>query len=314
VTTASDTRTWRDLNHDGIPQLSELGPSNGFAFGSTNRYSADFEWPVSNEYAFEIQRQLPGHMVASVAYTHRETKRNVGPRNVAVPPGSYVPLQVVEADSGQRVTVYNQNPALRGQFDTLWDNTPQFDTTYNGTEMTLNKRMSNHWLLIGGVSLSRTVGDIYAMGAGTVPDLNNPNNTFRRGLFGNDVPSSIRLSGVYEFHRSIWISATAQHNSGFPERTMVSVGGNTIVLTQGTQALTVEPRGTTRLPAVNSLDMSVRKSWKIGGKSLEPRIDFYNLTNAASILGRTTQLGPTYGRVNSIQRGRLIKLGASVTF
>lgn len=48
--------------------------------------------------------------------------------------------------------------------------------------------------------------------------------------------------------------------------------------------------------------------------SIEPRIDFYNLTNAATILGRITQLGPTYGRVNSIQRGRLIKVGFSLQF
>jgi hypothetical protein len=43
-------------------------------------------------------------------------------------------------------------------------------------------------------------------------------------------------------------------------------------------------------------------------------VDFYNLTDAATILGRITQLGPTYGRVNSIQRGRLIKLGVSIDF
>jgi hypothetical protein len=48
--------------------------------------------------------------------------------------------------------------------------------------------------------------------------------------------------------------------------------------------------------------------------TIAPRIDFYNLTNAATILGRITQFGPTYGRVNSIQRGRLIKLGFSVDF
>ena len=43
-------------------------------------------------------------------------------------------------------------------------------------------------------------------------------------------------------------------------------------------------------------------------------IDFYNLTNSATILGRITQLGPTYGRVSSIQRGRLIKLGVNFEF
>ena len=63
-----------------------------------------------------------------------------------------------------------------------------------------------------------------------------------------------------------------------------------------------------------SLDLSVRKRLKAAGKTIEPRLDLYNVTNEASILGRITQLGPTYGRVSSIQRGRLIKLGMSVEF
>jgi Carboxypeptidase regulatory-like domain len=318
----NDTRAWTvcapgqasacDLNADLTPQLNELGVSNGFPFGVNNRYSDDLEWPVSNEYNVEFQRQLPGNIVASIGYTRRDTLRNIGARNVAVPLESYIPLQVTEANSGRQVVVYNQAPSLRGRVDNLWDNFDELDTHFNGTDITVTKRLSNHWSMAGGASFGETTGDIYA--TLTTVDLNNPNNTFRNGLIGNDVPYSYRMSGVYEFPRDISVSATAQYYQGFPETTTVSVGNNTVALTQGTQVLTVEPRGTTRLPPVSSLDVSIRKSWRINGKSIEPRIDFYNLTNAATILGRITQLGPTYGRVSNIQRGRLIKLGASVEF
>lgn len=128
------------------------------------------------------------------------------------------------------------------------------------------------------------------------------------------MPFSYRLSGAYDFPYRVMVSATAQHTAGFPELTTVSAGTNTVVLTQGPQTLTFQDRGTTRLPAVNSLDVSVRRPWKIGSASVEPRLDFYNLTNAATILGRIAQLGPTYGRVNSTQRGRLIKAGVSIDF
>jgi hypothetical protein len=309
VQQVNDTRTWKDANGDLIPQLSELGPSNGFAFGNTNRYDQDLKWPVSNEYTVEVQRQLPGQMVASIGYTRRETRRNIGPANMAVPASSYIPLEVTEVNSGQRVTVFNQNPALRGKFDYLWSNVSEYDTNYNGVDVTLNKRLSNHWLFTGGASWGKTVGDIYQLTGGTSRDLNNPNNAYRRGLLGNDVPFSLRLSGSYELPRGVSVSATLQRNTGFPELTTVSVGTNTVVLTQGPQTIVVQPRGTRRLPSVNSLDASIRRPMKFGSTTVSPRIDFYNLTNAASILGRIAQLGPTYGRVNSIQRGRLIKLG-----
>ena len=78
------------------------------------------------------------------------------------------------------------------------------------------------------------------------------------------MPFSLRLSGAYELPSRVMVSATLQRNSGFPELTTVSIGTNTVVLTQGPQTVTVDPRGTTRLPAVNSLDMSIRRPIKAG--------------------------------------------------
>jgi hypothetical protein len=295
--------------------LNELGVSSGFTFGTNNRYSPDLKWPVTNEYSAEVERQIPGNMVISVGYTHRETRRNIGSENVAAPLASYLPLSVTEVNSGRQVTVYNQAPALRGLSDILWDNFSALDTNFNGTDITVNKRMSSHWSMTGGASFGKTVGDIYAaLTTANTGDLNNPNNTFRQGMVGTDVPWSYRLSGVYELPYQTSVSATAQYYQGFPELTTVLVDNKTVGLTQGNATLTVEPRGTTRLPPVSSLDVSVRKFWQVAGVKLEPRVDLYNLTNAAAILGRVTQLGPTYNRASSIQRGRLIKLGMNVEF
>ena len=121
-------------------------------------------------------RSLLGDLVVSVAYYHRETRRNIGSKNVAVPRDSYIPLQVTEVTSGRQVTVYNQDPALRGKFDTLWDNFSELDTTYNGVDVTFNKRLSHRWMIMGGASFGGNRGDIYG-----TSDRNNPNFTFRRG-------------------------------------------------------------------------------------------------------------------------------------
>jgi len=320
----SDTRVWTscaggktsacDLNGDLVPQLNELGESNGFIFGQNNRYAADLQWPNSTEYTVEFQRQLPGEIVVSAGYTRRTTGHNIGPRNVAIPADTYIPLSVTEANSGRLVTVYNQSPALRGKSDVVWENAPALDTTFNGADFSFAKRMRNHWSFNGGASFGQTEGDIYPTTSAATGDLNNPNFQFRRGVIGNDVPYSYRASGVYDFPYQISVSATSQYYAGFPELTTVSVGNNTVILTQGATTLTVEPRGTTRLPAATSLDISVRKFWRLGTIKLEPRLDLFNATNQATILGRVTQLGSTYGRVSSIQRGRLVKAGFSVEF
>ncbi len=309
VRLTSDTRSWVDANGDRVPQLNELGPSTGFNLGTTNRYSDDVKWPNSTELSVGVEQQLPGNVVASVTYVHRRRGNEIGARNLAVPIESYTPLEVTEVTSGRRVTVYNQDPALRGRFDILWDNYPEFDTEFNGLDLTFNKRMSQGWMLMGGVSFGKNVGDIYGSA-----DLNNPNLMFRRGVIGTDVPVSLKLFGLYELPYQFKVSASAQHFTGFPELTTVAVGRNTVALTQVSQSITVEPRGTTRLPDVNMVDLSLRRSFRQGRYTVEPVLDVFNLLNGSAISGRTTVLGPTYGRASSIQRGRLIKLGVNVDF
>ena len=65
---------------------------------------------------------------------------------------------------------------------------------------------------------------------------------------------------------------------------------------------------------MTSLDVSLRKTWKYRTVALEPVLDAYNLLNTASLLSRVTQLGPTYFTPVTIQRGRVIRLGANVSF
>jgi hypothetical protein len=249
------------------------------------------------------------NLVISVGYTHRVTLRNIALQNLAVPASSYIPLVVTEVSSGKQVTVYNQDPATNGKFDNYWSNRPEEDTVYNGTDVTLNKRMSNHWSLTGGASFGHTKGD--QLGG----DLNNPNSAqYRYGVYGMDIPWSYRMSGVYELPYQVSVSGTYQLIKGAPETSTVSVASTTVTLTQGTTTVWVAPYGDTRLPNIAQLDMSLRKTWRMGGRTFEPRIDFFNLSNQASIIGRVTQFGPNYDRVSSIQRGRLIKLGFSAEF
>jgi hypothetical protein len=226
-----------------------------------------------------------------------------------VPKESYIPIQVTERSSGKDVTVYNQAPSTRGLIDSVFSSDPLGDRIYNGADITFNKRMSSRWSLLAGGSFGKTTGD--PVGG----DLNNPNNdAYRDGIVGDDTPWSYRLSGVYELPYGVAISGTGQYYAGFPEQTTVLVNNATVALTQSSQTVWVGRRGDVRLPNVFEFDMSFRKSFRLQGKTVEPRLDVYNVSNESTVLGRVTQLGSAYGRASSIMRGRIIRAGANLTF
>ena len=229
---------------------------------------------------------------------------------MAVPADSYTPLTVTEVNSGQSVTVYNQAPSLRGRIDNLWSNEPVENTDYRGWDITLNKRMSNGWSLMGGASFGKTTGNTLSG-----IDLNNPNSSqFLKGIYGNDTPWSYKLSGVYELPFQITTSATAIYYAGFPELTTVLVNSQTVALIQTSQSVSVEPRGSTRTPSVFNLDLGIQRPVKYRAFTFSPRIDLYNLANQSTILSRVTTLGPAYTRAVTIQRGRVIKFGGKISF
>ena len=92
---------------------------------STNHYDPKIKWPHTNEFSGEIEQQLPGQLVVSLGYYFRGLRDQIGSTNLAVPMSGYTPIAVTEVTSGRVVTVYNQDPATKGKFNTLWSNLPQ---------------------------------------------------------------------------------------------------------------------------------------------------------------------------------------------
>jgi hypothetical protein len=310
IRTQSDTRTWTDRNGDLVPQLDELGPSTGFNLGTTSRYADDIDWPVINEVSAEFQQEL-GKLVLGTGYHYRAYRKNYGARNVAVPTESYTPLTVTEVLSGREVTVFNQDPATRGQFDVIWTNAPELDQTYHGMDVTLTKRLSDGWMAMGSVVFGDHDGSIYNAGS----DLNNPNFTFRRGIASaTQVPVFFKFSGAYQLPYDIWFGGSAQWYKGWPETTTVRVSGSTVRLTQVNQNIVIEPRGTVRMDNVTLVDVNFRKRFTRGGVTWEPRMDIHNLLNASTVTDRIQQLGPAYHNVIALLGSRMIKLGANLSW
>jgi hypothetical protein len=319
IKTANDTRAWTlctsgqtsgcDLNGDKIPQINEFGPSTGFNLGTTNRYAAGVTWPKVNEFSTEIEQQLPGNVVVSVGYFYRQTFDQIGATNVAVPSGSYTPINVTEASSGRPVTVYNLAPALRGVFDMVYDNSPTLDETYHGLDFSVQKRLSNRWMMMGSVSLSNN--DTYIHGTG---DLNNPNFQNGRGPEELSIPVQIKLSASYVLPWDVKFGASALHYTGWPDTNTVRVTAATARLTQVNQDVVVEPRGTTRKGDLNVVDINFGKTLTRGRTKIQPRVEVFNVFNTGVITSRITQYGPTYGNAIEVYGGRLIKFGTHLSW
>ena len=169
-------------------------------------------------------------------------------------------------------------------------------------------------MLFGGVNYGRHLVDINSEDVYNTADLNDPNFQFRRGRSSLDVPLQVKVSGLYEWPFKISMSGSVQYFTGFPERDYVTVGSDTVALTQVTQQVLVSPAATNRLPSVALTDLSFRRPFEVGRFSIEPVLDLYNITNASTTTSRATQLGSTYHTVLGILRGRMLKLGLNMRF
>src|SRR5262249_59579881 len=102
---------------------------------------------------------------------------------------------------------------------------------------------------------------------------------------------------------------------GFPEQDSVTVGSNTVALTQVTQSIVVNPRGTNRLPSVNTADFALKRMFRFGRQfTAEPAVQLFNVTNANTVQNRLTVLGPTYHRALDILQGRMLRFDLNVRF
>jgi hypothetical protein len=306
----SDQRTWVDANRDLIPQLTEIGPSPGYvSVGANGRYADDIKRPVSNEYTVEFQRELPQDMVFSAGYTYKTTRRNIVEADTIQTLTSWgAPITVREVTSGETVQVWRRGTANSAR---LFYNSPDADTDYRGGDVTLNKRLSNRWSVMAGGTWGKVTQRTRG-GVRSDPHIVNYFDT--ETLAVADRPWSYRLSGVYELPYGISASGTWQYQAGAPEETTIVVTNQTIALPQGNTTLRVREYGDKRLPNVVGLDLSVRKTFRVGKGSFAPRLDIFNATNESTVTARITQLGPTYGRISGIQRARLIKVGVNVEF
>jgi carboxypeptidase family protein/TonB-dependent receptor-like protein len=152
--------------------------------------------------------------------------------------------------------------------------TPKPKRNYDGVELRLNKRFSNHWNGQASYLYSRLYGNYSGLASadenGRVsPNVNRyydhtvmsygSNGKPVYGLLPTDRPHTFKLSGAYDFKWGTILGANWFIESGVPQTTVVRFTGYPVF---------VNGRGDLgRTPVMSQLDLNVMQEFKLAGRS-----------------------------------------------
>ncbi len=312
---------WRDLNgnlrHD--PGELDLSGFVGFGAGLFPPIAGDAKRPYSDEFNVGVDHQVMKDLGVSVSYHRRQHRNGLTIIDRARPSSAYTAVTRTYTDpqrGAQTITAYDLNAALRTLRDRIITNADGLESDYNGVLFSANKRFSDKWLMLAGLTLQKHEGFAH-MGTFTDPgsnsDFNNPN--FRLNRDGSavftDVPWIFTLSGSYMLPYEVQISGKYTARDGDPLNRTVSLSG----LAQGTETVWVQPRGLDRTETVDKfVDIRFAKRLRFGTSNLEATLDVFNLLNANHVLLQTEAVGSALGRPSRILAPRIVRLGVTARF
>src|SRR5439155_12058641 len=174
---------WNDGNNNLRLDPGELDLSKFTGFGGVfPRMDAGATRPYSDEMSVGVDHQLLRDFAVSVSYHRRQHRKGLGLIDAARPSSAYTAVTRSYTDpqrGPQTITVYSLDPSLVTRRDRVITNLDFLQSDYNGVILSFNKRMSNRWQLLGGLTLQKHEGfahnGTYTDAGNTVADLNDPN-------------------------------------------------------------------------------------------------------------------------------------------
>ncbi len=318
---------WTDTNKNGIPDFygvgdarNEFNPAAGSGFASAYVQDPGIRRPNSWEQSVGVQQELPYGFILSVSGWHRATSDLIGRYNASVPSSGYTPVTINNPATGQPITVFNQTQATVPLAQYHLFNTPLLNNEYRGLDISLQKNLSQRFMLNGGITWSRLRGAITGDLNTALDDFNNPNyNINRIGEYPNyDVPLQLKFAGLYKLPYKFELAGDFQHAGG-PAVTQTYTLSTAIIgqTLHQSQSVVVYPSGPIRLSDINLSDLRIDRPIHFGERyTFKPEFDVYNMTNSAAIVSVNQSVNNAALRLNptAILPPRLFKVGAEFTF
>jgi hypothetical protein len=323
-------------------ELAGLTPGNWYGFDINNPANVsspihtvgDYKTPLTHEVQFGLDRELMRNFGVSGTFTWRGFTNFVW-RNNGLRASDYTQIATLTDTTAPvgsySVPIFGVIPARipANRAATTYQTRDGYHQRYLGFEVAATKRMSNRWMTRLGFSTNdhREYFDGPQALVDPTPSPTNPNidggivvrnstGSGKSGIFQVLPKYQFIATGVYQAPWGINLGVNMVNRQGFSmpyNRTQVPT---TDPLAARKTVLLVGAVTDFRLPSVTSLDARVGKEFALKGQSkIAIDLDIFNVTNAATVLGRQYDLRvTTANNVQEIMNPRILRVGLRFNF
>ena len=331
----TDSRAWTDLDRNGTVfdangnvQFNEIGASRNNNFGipgiGTTQFDPNLPRPTNWEETVSVQHELVQNVSVTAGFYHRAFQHLQYTKNTLVDPNAdYTPFTItVPANpnlpdlGGQKITMYNLNPAKLGVVNNVLTWSDLNSRVYNGFEVSVNARFGRRAFVFGGITTDRTAtnncdGPVTTASNATPSNPNNyrfcdqvaPFQTLYKASGAYTFPYDVNLSLTYQARPGISVGSFYTFNSAIAGVALTGGGNLTVNV--------VDPT-TQYYDYVKTLDARLARTFRYGRARIEPFVEVFNLPNFSTVLTVNETIGPSYYTPGIIVQGRRLQLGGRV--
>jgi hypothetical protein len=329
---------------------------------SPNTVQPNLKVPKTNEITAGIDQQFTDNFAASATFSYRTTNNLIQQLPTGAGTGTWAlagrtQCPDAQGNLGPCVATYDNaaNPFALA-FDEPYysmtleeeppgvtiSNRPGATQRYYGVDFSLVKRLSDHWMMRGNFGWNSFKQYL------TPASIQNPNNQWDLGSQNcGSPPQSSCLAAGYSGRDAIFLNGSWQFNvnglyqgpwgldfganffgrQGYPNPYYVrtrkvkdAAGVNQTYYTQIGQLATY------RYDNVFELDFRLAKTFQIGGVTVIPAVELFNVANANTVLQRYQRVGsfnaktgdfsqsPYFNQIIEVQSPSILRLGIQVNF
>lgn len=299
-----------DANGNGLVDAGEFNANPTSVFTPRNNsIDPNLKDPKNDELMFAYQREVMANVAFNAQWIQRWFSDRTVDSNIGIPRSAYIarsfpdpgPDNVLNTADDRTITAYDVSAEYLGKDAFYHTNSPS-EYQYKGLELTLSKRMSNRWQLLGSYVWSRLDGDLTSSASPLFGDPANPNSLMNAsGRFANDQPHAFKVIGSYQARWGINLGGNYQVLSGLPRDRRISLR-----LAQGNTTILAEPRGSYRADRLALLSLRADKSVRLNGRRRVSVVaEVHNALNSSAGQNSFGLLTQSFASQTAFDAGRL---------